>query len=288
MYGKLIGPDSRVELSKIDSRAPNNVLEEDGKRAFAKLATELGALQEVLYAAGTQSLLVIFQGMDTSGKDGGIRDVFSEVNPLGCRVASFKVPTALELGHDFLWRVHQQTPEHGQIVVFNRSHYEDVLIVRVHELAAKDVWSRRYQTINQFEKLLTDSNTIVLKFFLHISKQEQEQRLLARETDPVKAWKLAVNDWLERERWADYQNAYEDAIGKCSTADAPWYVIPADQKWFRNLAISEVIVNRLRPFRPLWELKLKTESAAQLAALRDARLAGIIPTPSKRKSQQSI
>jgi PPK2 family polyphosphate:nucleotide phosphotransferase len=239
-------------------------------------------VQELLFAAGTHSLLVIFQGMDTSGKDGATRDVFREVNPSGCRVASFGVPTEEELGHDFLWRIHQKLPARGQIVVFNRSQYEDVLVVRVHDLAPKEVWSKRYDQINAFEKLLIDTDTIVLKFFLHISKEEQEVRLLKREQDPIKSWKLSVGDWKERAHWADYQNAYEDVLNKCSTAHAPWHVIPADQKWFRDLAISEIVVTALRKYRDDWESHLAELSKTQEAALAAARQDGTIPMPTKR------
>jgi PPK2 family polyphosphate:nucleotide phosphotransferase len=279
VFAKIIKPGSDVRLGRMATRAPAGITKDDGRAQFAKLALELGELQELLFAAGTQGLLVIFQGMDTSGKDGGIQDVFSEVNPAGCRIAPFKVPSATELAHDFLWRVHEQTPERGQIVVFNRSHYEDVLVVRVHELAPKSVWSHRFEQINAFERHLTDNNTIVLKFFLHISKDEQEERLLAREADPLKSWKLSIGDWQEREHWADYQRAYADALAKCSTGYAPWHLIPADQKWFRNLAITETIVKTLRPYQDDWKRRLSERSKVQLAALAEARLSGAIPQP---------
>jgi PPK2 family polyphosphate:nucleotide phosphotransferase len=192
-------------------------------------------------------------------------------------VASFKVPTPEELAHDFLWRVHKQTPERGQVVIFNRSHYEDVLAARVHDLAPKSVWSQRFDQINAFERLLTDNQTILVKCFLHISKDEQEERLLAREEETVKAWKLAVKDWQEREHWDKYRKAYEDALEKCSTDHAPWHVIPADQKWFRNLAVSEILVKTLNRYRTDWEAKLEDVSRTALASLREARETGEIP-----------
>jgi len=276
VYSRPVKPGSAVHLNRLTTRAPHDLVKDEAKQEFQRLASELGELQELLFAADTHALLVVFQGMDTSGKDGGIRDVFSGVNAAGCRVASFKVPSATELAHDFLWRVHQQTPERGHIVVFNRSHYEDVLVVRVHDLVPKSVWSRRYDEINAFERQLTANGTIVLKFFLHISRQEQQERLLAREADPSKSWKLSVDDWKERERWNDYQRAYADAVSSCSTGDAPWFVIPADQKWFRNLAVTERIVKTLRPFAPTWRKKLADIGKEEIAALEQARADGII------------
>jgi PPK2 family polyphosphate:nucleotide phosphotransferase len=277
VYGKTVKPGSPLSLKKFDTRALDTISKDEGKDRFAKYADELAELQELLYAAGTHSLLVVLQGMDTSGKDGAIKDVFREVNPAGCRVIPFKVPTPEELAHDFLWRVHKQVPERGQIAIFNRSHYEDVLVVRVHELAPKSVWSQRYDQINAFEQLLADTGTIVVKCFLHISKEEQQERLLAREEDPVKAWKLAVKDWQERENWDRYQQAYQDALRKCSTDHAPWHIIPADQKWFRNLAISEILVTELNQYRRDWQRKLDALSKTQLTALKEARAAGAIP-----------
>ncbi len=282
VYGKTIKPGSEISIRKLKTRLPGVIDEIAGKATFDKYAQELGELQELLFAAGTHALLVIFQGMDTSGKDGATKGVFRDVNPSGCRVVGFGVPTDEELAHDFLWRVHQCVPARGQIVVFNRSQYEDVLVVRVHDLAPKEVWSKRYDQINAFEKVLTDTNTIVLKFFLHISKEEQEERLLARERDPIKAWKLSVGDWEERTYWDRYQEAYEDVLRKCSTEYAPWHVIPADQKWFRNLAISEIVVTELRKYRGEWEARLKKLSETQHAALAKARADGTIPQPSPK------
>jgi PPK2 family polyphosphate:nucleotide phosphotransferase len=279
VFGTTVKPGSLVSLKRIKTRLPDLISKSDGKARFDEYATEIGELQELLYASDTHALLLIFQGMDTSGKDGAIRNVLREVNPQGCRVASFKVPTDEELAHDFLWRVHHQTPRRGQIVVFNRSHYEDVVVVRVHNLVPKSVWSERYARINAFEQLLTETNTIIFKFFLHISREEQEERLLAREADPLKSWKLSVGDWEERRHWNAYQTAYRDALTKCSTEYAPWHVIPADQKWFRDFAISEIIVTALRPYKKEWVAKLKHQSETQRAALAEARAAGTIPTP---------
>jgi len=262
----------KVDLSKISTRAPKSVEREKAEARFADLATELGELQELLYASSSEAVLVVLQGVDTSGKDGTIRSVFTAVNPQGCRVASFKVPTPLELAHDFLWRIHQQTPGKGVIGVFNRSHYEDVLVVRVHELAPETVWRKRYAHINDFEQTLVDSGVIVLKFYLHISKEEQEERLLARERDVAKAWKLSVADWVERRSWDKYQAAYEEALSQCSTKDAQWQIVPADQKWYRNLVIAEAIVDALKPKKAEWLKELEARGEAELKAIRDARV----------------
>jgi PPK2 family polyphosphate:nucleotide phosphotransferase len=217
----------------------------DSLKAFEAYNARLEALQELLYADGRHKLLVVFQGIDTSGKDGSIRHIFDRVNPAGVRVASFKKPTAEELGHDYLWRVHKHTPQNGEIVIFNRSHYEDVLVVRVHGLVPEERWRKRYEHINAFEKLLADEGTTILKFFLHITKDEQKERLEERLKDPAKHWKFDVNDLKERARWDDYTAAYEEALARTSTPWAPWYVIPANKKWYRNLVISSVLVDTL-------------------------------------------
>lgn len=219
---------------------------QDGRRYLTELNEQLESLQELLYAENKHKVLVILQGMDTSGKDGVIRHVFEGVNPQGVRVASFKVPTPIELAHDYLWRVHQQTPGKGEIVIFNRSHYEDVLVVRVHGLVAEEVWSRRYAQINAFERLLAEEGTIILKFFLHISKDEQKARLQARLDDGTKHWKFSLGDLKERKRWQDYQEAYEDVLTKTTSEHAPWYIVPSDRKWFRNLVIGSALVERLK------------------------------------------
>lgn len=262
-----VKPGSRVHLKDYDARETSGVEKEEGQARFTELNAELDAIQEEMYAAGRNSVLMILQGMDTSGKDGAIRAVMANLNPQGCRVESFKVPTGHELAHDFLWRVHRVTPELGIFGVFNRSHYEDVLVVRVHDLVPAPVWQARYEQINHFESLLASSGTIVLKFFLHISKEEQEKRLRAREEEVGKAWKLSAGDWREREHWDAYQQAYEDALSRCSTDAAPWHVVPADRKWFRNLAITETLVDTLRPYRESWKAALAEMSRARLAEL---------------------
>lgn len=262
-----VNGEKAVKLASIDPKQDGGVEKDAAEGIREKLGKELSDLQELLYAAGDTSLLIILQGMDTAGKDGAIRGALSYLNPLGVRVASFKVPTAEEAAHDFLWRIHRETPGVGEVTIFNRSHYEDVLVVRVHNLVPKKVWQSRYDDISQFEKILTDSRTIVVKFFLHISKEEQEERLRAREADPIKAWKLAVGDWKERAFWDDYQAAYEDALNKCATRDVPWYVVPADRKWFRDIAILETLVKTLRPYRKEWEARLAKVGATERAAL---------------------
>lgn len=238
-----------------------------------KLSNELSNLQEAMASAQHQSLLMILQGMDTSGKDGTIRHVLSRVNPQGCQVHSFKEPTPEELNHDFLWRIHKAIPEKGVMGIFNRSQYEDVLIARVHNLVPEEIWGRRYQEINNFEKLLANNNTIILKFFLHISYEEQEKRLLAREQDRDKAWKLSASDWAERKYWDDYQHAYEDALTKCSTDDAPWYIVPADHKWYRNLAIAHTLVHTMKKYKDEWKKQLEIRGQQELAKLKQMRAA---------------
>jgi len=232
------------------------------------LSDELSELQELMTAAQHHSLLIILQGMDTSGKDGTIRHVLSHVNPQGCEVHSFKAPTQEELSHDFLWRIHKVTPPKGIIGIFNRSHYEDVLVVRVHKLVPEEVWSRRYAEIDHFEKLLANSGTILLKFYLHISNDEQERRLLAREQDKDKAWKLSASDWAERKYWKDYQVAYEDALSKCSTKEAPWYIVPANHKWYRNLAIAQTIAHTMHQYKDEWKADLEKRGQRELEELK--------------------
>ncbi len=266
-----VTPGSKVKLKSISADPVTTLHKEEAEARLSTLKDELDVLQEELYAAGKNSVLIIIQGMDTSGKDGTIRHVFGDVNPQGCRVESFKVPTPEELAHDFLWRVHKVTPPRGMITVFNRSQYEDVLVVRVHDLVPRKIWQARYEMINAFENLLVCQDTIVIKFFLHISKDEQEKRLLAREQDVNKAWKLSPGDWRERQYWDDYQSAYSDALEKCSTENAPWYVIPANKKWYRNLAIAETVVAALSEYRDSWREVLEKMSQARLAELHAYR-----------------
>lgn len=202
-------------------------------------------LQELLYAEKKRSLLVVFQAMDTGGKDGAIKHVMGPINPQGCRVTSFKVPTPEELAHDFLWRAHKAVPAKGMIGIFNRSHYEDVLVVRVHKLVPHRVWKERYHQINEFERLLADTGTVILKFFLHISRKEQKERLQARLDEPAKHWKFSVGDLKERQRWDDYMKVYEDAVNRCSRKWAPWIVVPSDHKWYRNLVVARTVADTL-------------------------------------------
>jgi PPK2 family polyphosphate:nucleotide phosphotransferase len=207
-------------------------------------------LQERLYAENQQGLLVVLQAMDTGGKDGTIKHVFGGVNPQGCRISSFKAPSAEEANHDFLWRYHKSAPARGRIGIFNRSHYEDVLVVRVKGIVPEEVWRERYGLINEFERNLTRNGITVLKFFLHISKDEQKRRLESRLADPDKRWKFSKNDIKERAFWDDYQAAFEDAINECSTSHAPWYVVPANKKWYRNLVVARTIADTLEAMDP--------------------------------------
>ena len=243
----IIRPGEQVRLA---DRSPDDTgdyeKKKEAKRPLKQLKKRLLDLQELLYVGRERALLVILQGMDTCGKDGTIRGVMSGVNVQGCEVVSFKVPSAEEASRDFLWRAHKAVPAKGKIGIFNRSHYEDVLVVRVHNLVPEAVWSQRYQQINDFERMLVESGTIVLKFFLHISKDEQRERLEARINDPTKHWKIVESDVRERSYWEDYTHAYEAMLQKCSTDWAPWYVIPANKKWYRNLVIAECIVETLQ------------------------------------------
>jgi len=211
--------------------------------------------------------------MDTSGKDGTIKHVMDTVNPQGCRVTSFKAPTDEERAHDFLWRVHAHAPAKGMLAIFNRSHYEDVLVARVHQLVPEGTWQARFDQINAFERLLTESGTIVVKCFLHISKAEQASRFKDREDEAGKRWKLDPQDYVERRRWADYQRAYEDVLERCSTSYAPWYVIPADHKWFRNLAVAEALVQTLSPYADEWRHALRERGRIAYEKVQGARKA---------------
>jgi PPK2 family polyphosphate:nucleotide phosphotransferase len=259
---------SKVKLKDYDPNYVDEHTDPVSARAELEILTrELGELQELLAAAQHHSLLMALQGMDTSGKDGTIRRVLSQVNPQGCEVRSFKGPTGRELGHDFLWRIHRGTPGRGIITIFNRSHYEDVLVVRVHNLVPEEVWNRRYTAINNFERLLAQNGMIILKFYLHISNEEQERRLLARQKDKTKAWKLSAADWAERKYWDAYQEAYEDALSKCSTNEAPWYIVPANKKWSRDLLVARTIVHTLRPYKAQWLDRLVARGEQELARI---------------------
>lgn len=270
-YATIVEPGTSVDLSDYPTDATGGLNKEAAHELFRPLKDEIRDLQALLYAAEQNSFLIVLQGMDTSGKDGTVSSVLESVNPLGCRVWPFKAPTPLELGHDFLWRVHAKVPEKGMMTVFNRSHYEDVLVVRVKKLVPEAVWKRRYDQINEFEELLTESGTIMLKFFLHISKDEQRKRLMKREDDPEKAWKLSAGDWMERQYWNKYQAAYEAALSKCSTEAAPWYVVPADHKWYRDLAVAQQIVETLRPYKKTWLKSLEALGKQQLQEIMQIR-----------------
>jgi PPK2 family polyphosphate:nucleotide phosphotransferase len=270
-YAYIVKPDSSVSLNDFDPAEHGGLKKEEAEALHAELGKKVEDLQELMYAASKNSLLIVLQGIDTSGKDGSVRSILNYVNVQSCRVESFKQPTPLEASHDFLWRIHAKAPGAGGMTIFNRSHYEDVLVVRVHDLVPKSIWKRRYEQINQFEQMLADSGTIILKFFLHISKDEQQARLLAREDDADKSWKLSVADWSERELWKEYEKAYADALEKCSTNVAPWHVIPANHKWFRDLAIMQAIERAMKPYKEEWHDHLKkigVERKKELEAYR--------------------
>ena len=247
----VVSPHKPVKLHNFD---PDDTAGfEKGDKTHARLEKNISRmdnLQYRLYAEGKRALLIVLQGMDASGKDGTVRHVMTGLNPQGCQVTSFKVPSPEEAKHDFLWRIHKAMPPRGEIGIFNRSHYEDVLVVRVHELVPKSVWSARYDEINAFEKLMSDNGVTILKFFLHISKKEQLERLDERIKDPDRNWKIGEADFKERQRWDNYVKAYEAALSRCSSSAAPWFVIPSNKKWFRNIAVSQIIVETLERMDP--------------------------------------
>ncbi len=240
-----IEPDSKVRLVDRPTRENGGLTRAEGREALAGLIRRMKELQEILYAEGKHSLLIVLQAMDAGGKDSTIRNVFGPLNPQGCRVTGFKAPSTRERAHDYLWRIHRETPGRGEIRVFNRSHYEDVLIVRVKNFVEKSRWKRRYRHINDFERLLTDEGVTIRKFYLHISPEYQKERFQRRLDRPDKHWKFNPADLTERALWPDYQHAFEDAISKCSTPAAPWYVVPAERRWFRNLLVAKVVVEAL-------------------------------------------
>ena len=275
----VVEPGAKVRLSKI---APGfkDKHDESHKHATSEIqkhVERLAKAQYLLYADGSKSLLVVLQALDAGGKDGVVRHVFTAMNPQGTLVSSFKQPSTVEAAHDFLWRAHLHAPGKGQVVIFNRSHYEDVLVVRVHKLVPKSVWSKRYALINDFEKMLHDNGTRILKFYLHISPEEQLERFAQRLDDPMRHWKISEGDYSERKLWRDYMEAYEEAMERTSTEHAPWYVIPSDHKWFRNLAISEILADtleymdlKLPPAEvDIAEIRLKYHAAAARQAKRD-------------------
>lgn len=265
----IIDAPRKVSLADYDPNDTGGMTKQDVQEVWQpQFRQSLDRLQELLYGAQQHAVLIVLQGMDTSGKDGTIRHVMSGVNPGGCNVWNFKVPTEEERSRDFLWRVHQRTPGRGTIAIFNRSHYEDVLVARVHHLVPREVWKKRYEQINEFEQLLVENNTLILKFFLHISREEQEERLLEREQDEEKSWKLSVGDWKEREHWDDYMKAYEEALGRCGTSQAPWHIVPANKKWYRNYVVGQTILEQLEPLAKEWREALKTRGEQALAELK--------------------
>jgi len=244
-----VEPGSKVELNKIDTDfTGKHENKESAEDEIAEYAGKMRALQYLLYAENKRSLLICLQALDAGGKDGVIKHVLGAMNPQGTSVHSFKAPSPEEAAHDFLWRIHRHTPAKGEVAVFNRSHYEDVLAVRVNNLVPKDVWSKRYDIINDFELNLAKNGTHILKFYLHISKEEQLRRFKQRLDDPARHWKISSSDYSERKLWPEYRKAYEDVLGRTSTKHAPWFIIPADHKWFRNLAISRIVAESLESF----------------------------------------
>ena len=254
MHAWEIRPHAKVRLSRCDP-ADTSAFHGSKRRAVlesSRLLDKIERLQELLYACHQRSVLIVLQALDTGGKDGTIRHVFQGVNPQGVRVARFRVPTPSEADHDFLWRVHPQTPEKGEIVIFNRSHYEDVLAARVGRLVPRAKWGQRYRAINEFERMLTEEGTTILKFFLHISEEEQRRRLTARLDDPTKHWKFSAEDLAARKHWSEYTRAVEEMLERTSTRWAPWQLIPSNKKWFRNWAVSTVLAETLESFRLKW------------------------------------
>ncbi|MPZ23581.1 MAG: polyphosphate kinase 2 family protein [Dehalococcoidia bacterium] len=237
--------DSDVDLDAFDPRPPDGIKKADCEAEIGELRQRINDLQDLLYANRGFAVLIVLQGMDTSGKDGTIKSVFRDVGPLGTTVHPFGVPSEEELAHDFLWRYHRRTPARGQLAIFNRSHYESVLVERVKAIVPRKVWKRRYDQINDFEKMLASEKTVILKFFLNISKDEQRKRLQARIDDPKKRWKFSAGDLDDRKLWGDYRQAYADAIGRCHIPDSPWYVVPADKKWYRDVVVARIVADRL-------------------------------------------
>ncbi|RKH20772.1 polyphosphate kinase 2 family protein [Corallococcus praedator] len=264
----------KVKLDRISAAPPKKADRDEAKTEFDALGEELFDLQDLLWGAKMNSVLIVLQGRDTAGKDGTIKHVVGSLNPRGVSVTSFGVPSTEEREHDFLWRVHREAPRKGEFSIFNRSHYEDVLVARVNSLVPKALWKLRYQHIRDFESLLNEHGTIILKFFLHISQEEQEQRLLAREAEPRKAWKISAGDWEDRKHWGDYTRAYEEVFARTSTEQAPWHLVPSDAKWYRNLVVARTVAEALRPYRKRWQERLDevgVEKKGELKAWRKKR-----------------
>jgi PPK2 family polyphosphate:nucleotide phosphotransferase len=270
-------PGKKVRLDDIPAAPPRGMTRDKAGQRFESLGRELFGLQEAMFGAKVSSVVVVLQGRDGAGKDGTIKHVVGCLNPRGVSVTSFGVPTTEERHHDFLWRVHRHAPRLGEFSIFNRSHYEDVLVARVHNLAPKTLWKARYDHIVDFETLLTEHGTIVLKYFLHITKKEQKQRLLEREQDPEAAWKLNPNDWKERDHWDEYTEAYEDAISKTAAKGAPWIIVPANAKWYRNLVVAESIVEALQEHKNDWATRLDEMARAGRTELEAYRRQARMP-----------
>jgi len=261
----------KVSLDGISASPPKKTDRDAAKRELEALGEELFDLQDLLWGARMNSVLIVLQGRDTAGKDGTIKHVAGYLNPRGVHVSSFGVPTEEEREHDFLWRIHRHAPRKGELAIFNRSHYEDVLVVRVHGHVPESLWKERYGHIRDFEEMLAEHGTLILKYFLHISREEQEQRLVAREQEPRKAWKINAGDWEDREHWDDYTQAYEEALSRTATKKAPWTIVPSDSKWYRNLVVARSLVETLRPYRKAWQDRLDEVGVRKKAELESWR-----------------
>ena len=282
-YTSLVDGTKKFRLSDLDTGETWGLAKEAARLHEASIEDEFRELADLLAYASAHSLLVIIQGRDAAGKDGCVRKILSFSNVQTARVTAFKVPSPEELAHDFLWRIHKAAPQKGDLAIFNRSHYEDVVAVRVHNLVPKEVWQKRYDQINAFEDILADANTIIVKFFLHISSGEQERRLLERENDARMFWKLNPSDWIERDSWDQTTDAYEAAFNKCGSSRHPWHVIPADKKWFRDVAVIETLVSILRPYRRGWMAELEKIGLTAKAEIAKARMHNQSATQAEHK-----
>ena len=288
-YVDVLDGSRKVKLDRFDPGETAGLNKVQAVERTEALGQELAELTNLLSYAGRHALMVVVQGRDASGKDGIIRRVLGFANVLNADVVAFKRPTQDELAHDFLWRVHRHTPARGRLALFNRSHYEDVIAARVHKLVPSEVWKLRYSHINDFERLLQESNTIVLKFYLHISREEQYKRLVERERDPRTAWKLNVGDWREMPLWDETTRAYQDALERCSSPELPWHLVPADRKWFRNLAVIERLVVALRPFKKEWQDHLKSlrkQALKEIEAIR-GEMARTLKLPKNKDDEKN-
>ncbi|MDC0709939.1 polyphosphate kinase 2 family protein [Stigmatella sp. ncwal1] len=264
-------PGKKIRLASFSEKPPKGLTEKKCQQEFDALCAELFDLQDLLWGARQHAVMVVLQGRDSAGKDGTIKHVVGCLNPRGVHVTSFSAPTEEEREHDFLWRIHRHAPRRGEFAIFNRSHYEDVLVARVNKLVPKALWKHRYGHIRDFEELLSEHGTIVLKFFLHISLDEQEKRLLKREEEPRKSWKISAGDWKDRDHWDDYTEAYEDALSRTATKTAPWTIVPAESKWYRNLVVARTIAEALRPHRKAWQAQLDAVGENKKAELAQYR-----------------